>query len=378
MSEIIPPRTAVAPRRPLRNRLAAGCLLVGVAAAAGFLSLPRLASGPPRPAAAAPRTRAIEALRVGDRVAAHNPEVDTQARRAPDPEPATWRRLTLRVDRPGVCRFEVELLRPLAWLEAEHAAAGGTVHLRLPEMGLDDPAAVLAVDPCPVLRPSPGRVVTGTFTHETEGNLLNVYVEGLAGPIGCTRAHLFWSEDRRRFVAAADLRTGERLRTADAGVRPVSVVEARPGREVVYNLEVDAEHAYFVSPLGVLVHNTSPTPPSENPPPSTSQPPGTPPRGVSLDEGVATGRVGSRLRAVLERLVQVFGENPPRSIEEGQLAARAAANRAGMASEGAPRADSPPGQLILDNNGGVTTTVMANGEIIVRAADGTVVLHLTH
>jgi hypothetical protein len=249
------------PRRG-RNLLATGCLAAGVALAAGFLSqaVPPASTNTAAAAPAlAPLARPIEAVRVGDRVAAHNPEADQQVRRAPDPDPATWRRLTLRVDRPGVCRFEVELLRPLAWLESEHAAAGRTVRLRQPEMGLDDPAAVLAVGPCPAIRPGPGRVVTGTFAHETEGNLVDVAVDGLGGPIGCTTAHPFWSEDRGRFVGASDLRVGERLRTERAGVRRVTALTPRPGRAVVYNLEVDAEHAYFVSPWGVLVHNSSPS-----------------------------------------------------------------------------------------------------------------------
>jgi hypothetical protein len=257
MSKTIAPGTHAAPPRSVRNRLAVVCLLAGVVAAAGVLALPHRAGGRALPAAA-PSTRPIETLHVGDRVAAHNPEVGAEARRSPDPDPATWRRLTLRVDRPGVCRFDVELLRPLAWLEAAGARVGGTVRLRLPEMGLDDPAAVLAVGPCPAIGPGPGRVVTGTFAHEAEGNLLDVYVDGLAAPIGCTAGHPFWSEDRQAFVQAGDLRAGERLRTERAGVRPVTAVETRPGRTVVYNLEVDAEHAYFVSPLGVLVHNASP------------------------------------------------------------------------------------------------------------------------
>jgi hypothetical protein len=351
-------RPAAGRLRLVRHRLALACLAAGVLFGGLLLyrGAPRAASAAGAQPAAA-RHRPIEALHVGDRVAAHNPEADDQARRAADPDPAAWRHLTLRVDRPGVCRFDVELLRPLAWLEAVGARVGGTVHLRLPEMGLDDPAAVLAIAPCPECKPGRGRVVTGTFRHLAEGNLLDVRVQGLAAPIGCTTAHPFWSEDRRAFVFAGELRSGERLRTAEGESRRVTAVEPRRGREYVYNIEVDAEHVYFVSALGLLVHNSSPNPP----PPPPEQPP-----------------ISPKLQKVLDKLVEVWGENPPRSIEEGQLAARSAANRAGLASEGAPRADSPPGQLILDNNSGVTTTIQADGSITVRLPDGTVVLELSH
>jgi hypothetical protein len=268
MPEFMTQRGATAPRRSRRNALATGCLLVGVAVAAGFLCRavpPATRGGTAAPARApGPKTSRIEDLRVGDRVAAHNPEVDAGARRASDPDPGTWRRLKLRVDRPGECRFDIELLRPLAWLRAQRAEVGEAVRLRLPEMGLDDPARVLAIEPCPASRPGPGRVVTGTFAHVTEGNLVDVAVDGLDRPIGATTAHPFWSEDRQTFVFAAELRAGERLQTERAGVRRVTGVTPRPGREMVYNLEVDCEHAYYVSAIGVLVHNSSPNPP--NPP----------------------------------------------------------------------------------------------------------------
>jgi hypothetical protein len=234
-----------------------------VVLAAGFLCR-AASSGAAHPARPAPTrgpvTRPIETLRVGDRVAADNPEADDQARQLPDPDPATWRRLTLRVDRPRVCRFDVELLRPVAWVEAAHAAVGRSVRLRLPEMGLDDPADVLAVGPCPAIRPGGGRVVTGTFAHEAPGGLLDVAVEGLAGPLGCTRGHPFWSEDRHGFVFAERLRPGEHLRARE-GLRRVQSVTARPGGARVYNLEVDAQHVYHVTGLGILVHNSSPPPP---------------------------------------------------------------------------------------------------------------------
>src|SRR5262249_34479812 len=111
---------------------------------------------------------------------------------------------------------------------------------------------------CPEIKPGAGRVVTGTFAREIAGNLLDVTVEGLEAPIGCTTTHPFWSEDRRAFVFADQPRPGERLRDQQGNLRRVISVVPREGRERVYNLEVDVEHVYHVSGPGILVHNASP------------------------------------------------------------------------------------------------------------------------
>ena len=67
--------------------------------------------------------------------------------------------------------------------------------------------------------------------------------------------HPFWSEDRQAFIPAGEFRKDETLRTADGTLTHVTAIIPRPGAEPVYNLEVDVEHAYFVSAAGVLVHN---------------------------------------------------------------------------------------------------------------------------
>ena len=66
---------------------------------------------------------------------------------------------------------------------------------------------VLALKPCPPIQPGPGQVVTATFKHEPDDNVLDVRVEGLAEPIGVTDTHPFWSEDRQAFVAVGKLRS---------------------------------------------------------------------------------------------------------------------------------------------------------------------------
>ena len=57
-------------------------------------------------------------------------------------------------------------------------------------------------------------------------------------------------------VPAGSLTIGEHLRTESGTLRQVTRITPRRGPPVaVFNLEVDAEHVYYVSTAGVLVHN---------------------------------------------------------------------------------------------------------------------------
>lgn len=114
-------------------------------------------------------------------------------------------------------------------------------------------AGVLSVSDCPPIKEGRGRLVTGTFRHYSQ-ELVDVNIQGQI-PLGCTSGHPFWSEDRRAFVPAHELRTGERLKTAGDRITFVASVTKRAAREAVYNLEVDIEHVYHVGETGVLVHN---------------------------------------------------------------------------------------------------------------------------
>lgn len=98
--------------------------------------------------------------------------------------------------------------------------------------------------------------MTGRFRHLAE-NLLDVYVEGLNESIGCTERHPFWSVTRGAWVAAGELKTGELLLTRTGRTAPVVSVNFRCGEEPVFNLEILGPHVYRVSPLALLVHNTS-------------------------------------------------------------------------------------------------------------------------
>jgi hypothetical protein len=127
------------------------------------------------------------------------------------------------------------------------------VDIAVPECGIDVRAEILAIEPCPPIPPGPGRVVTGTFKHQSAA-VVDVHVTGLAAPIGTTANHPFWSEDRQAFVRADELLPGDRLRTL-SGTSKVLAVVTRAASAPVYNLEVQYAHVYHVDTSGVLVHN---------------------------------------------------------------------------------------------------------------------------
>jgi len=220
-------------------------------------------------------TSNIEDLRVGDWVLADNPELEETEYEYEAPaavELDGWRTVGLRMAKADGGRLDMVLLRPVEWLEECGYTLGATVDVELPELGAEGPAEVLSIGPCPAIAPPPSsdcRLITGTFAHSS-GEIIDVRIEGLEEPIGCTANHPFWSEDRQEFVEAGDLLEGETLLTADDTPAHVITVTPRETTEPVYNLEVDLDHVYYVSTSGVLVHNAYPGKPKTSQPPKTS------------------------------------------------------------------------------------------------------------
>jgi len=62
--------------------------------------------------------------------------------------------------------------------------------------------------------------------------------------------------DRQDFVEAGELLEGEQVRLYNGETKRVVQKLPRPGPEIVYNLEVYAEHVYHVTQDGILVHNS--------------------------------------------------------------------------------------------------------------------------
>jgi hypothetical protein len=141
-------------------------------------------------------TKPISQIELGDRTTGRNllrEQVDTDT---PDPDPATWKQLDFRLQKPSGKCVRFSLLWPPEWIEASGAKVGGTIHMDMPEFGAVGQAEVLAIGPCPPIKSGNGNVVTGKFIHEPEEDLLNIWIEGAGDPIGSTPNHLIWSEDR--------------------------------------------------------------------------------------------------------------------------------------------------------------------------------------
>jgi hypothetical protein len=199
----------------------------------------------------------IQDVQVGERAIGKNPELTDSERSTflPDPESATWRKLTLEMIKPDGKRLDITLLRPLSWIKESNAQISATIFLALPEMGAQGLAKVLNIESCPPIKKGRGNVITGTFHHEA-ANTIDLYVEGLAKPIGCTDNHPFWSVTRNEFIEAGKLLRGEQLQLHNGQTAKVIQILPRPGPERVHNLEVMNEHVYRVTNEGILVHNT--------------------------------------------------------------------------------------------------------------------------
>ena len=96
--------------------------------------------------------------------------------------------------------------------------------------------------------------VAKVFIHETD---ILVHLHTESGIIDTTTTHPFYVEGRG-FVAAADLQEGDKIYALDGSLVEVKEVEIEKLDEkiVVYNLEVEENHTYFVGDEAVLVHNT--------------------------------------------------------------------------------------------------------------------------
>jgi Pretoxin HINT domain len=93
--------------------------------------------------------------------------------------------------------------------------------------------------------------VLETFVRETD-TLIDLYVDGEV--ISTTEEHPFWVPDKG-WVEAEDLQVGMLLQTDEETVVDVDRIERRQDKQKVYNFEVEDFHTYFVSDLGLLVHN---------------------------------------------------------------------------------------------------------------------------
>jgi RHS repeat-associated protein len=95
------------------------------------------------------------------------------------------------------------------------------------------------------------RQVTNTIVRATD-ELFDITVDGEV--ISTTDEHPFWVVDIG-WVEAEDLQVGMRLLTKNGNIVDVDQIDRREGEFTVYNFAVEGIPTYFVSDLGLLVHN---------------------------------------------------------------------------------------------------------------------------
>jgi RHS repeat-associated protein len=88
--------------------------------------------------------------------------------------------------------------------------------------------------------------------ERTANELLDITAGGVR--ISCTPEHPFWIANDG-WTAAIDLKPGSQLLNREGKNISVQSVRHRKGTVTVYNIEVDRLHSYYVSEIGVLVHD---------------------------------------------------------------------------------------------------------------------------
>jgi hypothetical protein len=149
---------------------------------------------------------------------------------------------------------------------------------------------VLACDPERGMVES--RAILQTFVRQAPV-VLDIHVSGEV--ITCTPEHPFWVP-KQGWVNAGKLQVGVALLTQDGKIVWVEAIEQHEGRFTVYNFEAKEFHTYFVSSLGILVHNANCDP--NNPKPAQNfgtllNPPQEPniPSGYISEPGIKGGTV---------------------------------------------------------------------------------------
>jgi len=95
--------------------------------------------------------------------------------------------------------------------------------------------------------------VTATFNHETD-EIYQIHVGDQL--IESTYNHPFWVEGKG-WTFVKDFKIGDLLVQSDGNTLKIDSIELLHKRVMVYNMTVDVFHTYFVSDLGIWVHNTN-------------------------------------------------------------------------------------------------------------------------
>ncbi|GGT30330.1 MULTISPECIES: polymorphic toxin-type HINT domain-containing protein [Streptomyces] len=119
--------------------------------------------------------------------------------------------------------------------------------------------AVLATDPeSGVTSPRPVEATIHT-PDDIDFTGITLSADAGRGTLTSTDHHPFWSENRRQWTDAADLNSGDTLRTSDGAAVAIEKVVHWKELRGAYNLTVNGLHTYYVlaGATPVLVHNSN-------------------------------------------------------------------------------------------------------------------------
>ena len=200
----------------------------------------------------------IEELQVGNWLLSDDPQtVGVDCVDFSKFSPESLQVLRVRMEKPGGGTLWLEMLSSPLTPQFQNAKPGDQLPLAYEELGILGVGLVLDAKPCRRIASRPtGRhcLVTTTFKHDSQA-IIEITVDRTPIPLRGTANHPFWSVDRKEYVQAGQLRIGESLLTADGVTASVVTTSVTNEAEVVYNIEVQGEHAYYVGPSGILVHN---------------------------------------------------------------------------------------------------------------------------
>ena len=202
-------------------------------------------------------TQVIEEVTLGSRTVGENPNSDDYDFGFGLPDENTWRQVHMQLDRDDGVVVDIQLLRPIDWIEASGLFVGGEYEVDLPHTSARGIARVLDIGPCPMLASGDGNLVIGRFETRDAKEVVKVTFEDGATLTG-TRIHPVWSADRKDWIELGKLEIGENLQGSNGPVA-VQCMTFIATSQPVYNLEIFGEHVYRVGFAGVLCHNTDPT-----------------------------------------------------------------------------------------------------------------------
>jgi hypothetical protein len=175
----------------------------------------------------------------------------------PEPDQATWAKLSITVERSDGGIVDAELIRPRAWIRSVGIEAGKLLPINIGELQVKGSATVTSIDDCPEIADGEGSVVTARFITREVHVVASVDIQGPDGStetITGTPIHPIWSVDRQEWVPLGELAEGETLQGFD-GLATVLELRVAAVAKPVYNIEVHGEHVYEIGDFGLIVHN---------------------------------------------------------------------------------------------------------------------------